>query len=348
MAMKLPINPDDIAKGVKNATKGVSDLAQSVSDNVNPTEIAKAVSDGIKTATGTAQNTAIKSRDAVNIAVNSVQTAVLGAIDENGNGRVDIEDIIIKGLKIPGIRVDRNSFLKQEFFKNHTEAQIEDAVTFNPAHAGIPADEIDKIADEVIKYERNCVSGISTALGMPGGVAMAATIPADIAQFYGYLLRAAQKLMYLYGFPEINLDEQGQKFDTETINTLTVCMGVMFGVANANNALKVIAQALASGVEKKLLRAALTKGTVYPIVKSIASWFGKKMTKDVFAGFFKKSIPIVGGLIGGGITFLSFKPCCENLKASLQDTMLSNPEHKVTEEEEALYTVLQAEIEEEQ
>lgn len=29
-------------------------------------------------------------------------------------------------------------------------------------------------------------------------------LPADIAQYYVYTLRAAQKLMYLYGFPEID------------------------------------------------------------------------------------------------------------------------------------------------
>ena len=108
---------------------------------------------------------------------------------------------------------------------------------------------IDKIADEVIKHERNCVSGISAALGMPGGVAMAATIPADIAQYYGYMLRATQKLMYLYGFPAINLDEKDQTFDSETMNTLIICLGVMYGVAGANNALKAMAKALATGVK---------------------------------------------------------------------------------------------------
>lgn len=53
---------------------------------------------------------------------------------------------------------------------------------------------------------------------MPGGFAMAATIPVDIAQYYGYMLRATQKLLYLYGFPEIGVTEKGKKFDTETLN----------------------------------------------------------------------------------------------------------------------------------
>lgn len=155
---------------------------------------------------------------------------------------------------------------------------------------------------------------------------MAATIPADIAQYYGYMLRATQKLLYLYGFPEIDTEEKGQKFDSETMNVLIICLGVMYGVAGANNALKAMAKALGTGVEKQLLKKALTKGTLYPIVKSISKWFGIKMTKEVFAGFFKKAIPVVGGVIGGGITYVSFKPCCDKLKASLQNTLLSNPE----------------------
>ncbi len=96
---------------------------------------------------------------------------------------------------------------------------------------------------------------------------MAATIPADIIQYYGYMLRAAQKLMYLYGFPEIGINEETQGFDSETMNILIVCLGVMYGVAGANNAIKAIANAFAKGVEKKLLNTALTKGTLYPLVK---------------------------------------------------------------------------------
>ena len=264
------------------------------------------------------------------------QEAVLGAIDQNGDGEINIEDVIIMGLKVPGIRISRADFLRKEFQKKFPKAVIDDAVAYNPLHANIPSDVIDIIAEEVIKYERNCVSGISTALGMPGGVAMVASIPADIAQYYGYLLRATQKLMYLYGFPEIDTTEKGQTFDSETLNILIICMGVMYGAAGASNALKVMAKALASGVEKQLLRRALTKGTIYPIVKSVAKWFSVKMTKEVFAGFFKKAIPIVGGVIGGGITYLSFKPCCDKLKSSLQDTMLSNPNYHPSKEDDLI------------
>ena len=299
--------------------------------------LGKAASVGADSAQRAAAAVAEKTKEAAD----KTQQAILGAIDQNGDGTIDIEDVIIMGLKVPGICIDREAFLRKELQSKFPSDAIDDAVAFNPLHAGIPTKEIDRIADEVIRYERNCVSGISTALGMPGGVAMVATIPADIAQYYGYMLRATQKLMYLYGFPAIDLDESGQVFDTETMNILIICLGVMYGAAGASNALKVMAKALASGVEKQLLRRALTKGTIYPIVKSVAKWFSVKMTKEVFAGFFKKAIPVVGGIIGGGITFLSFKPCCDKLKASLQNTMLSNPDYSPTSDEE---NIIYAEI----
>ena len=91
---------------------------------------------------------------------------------------------------------------------------------------------------------------------------------------------------------------------------------------------------------KQLMKKALTKGAIYPIVKSIAKWFGVKMTKEVFSGFFKKAIPVAGGIIGGGITYLSFKPCCERLKSSLMDTKLSNPSHKESKEEAEIFEAI--------
>ncbi len=289
--------------------------------------MAKAAGKGIsKAVDATYKAGTVVAKKTVDSAIKSKEV-VFQAIDQNGDGQIGIEDVIIMGLNIPGIKINREAFLRKELFKSYPQDVIDDAVQFNPLHAKIKLEDIDRIANEVIKYERNCVSGISAALGAPGGVALVATIPAEIAQYYGYMLRVIQKLLYLYGFPEINIKEQGDVIDSETMNMLIICMGVMYGVAGVNNAIKAMAKAFGKGVEKQLMNKALTKGTIYPIVKSVSKWFSVKMTKDVFAGFFKKSIPVVGGVIGGGITFFSFKPCCDRLKLSLQDTMLSNPNY---------------------
>lgn len=254
--------------------------------------------------------------------------AVFQAIDVNGDGQVDIEDVILMAFRVPGVSINREKYLRKELNIKYAEDIIEQAVLTTPMKANIEQNEIDKIATAVIQNERLKVSGISVALGTPGGSAMVATIPADIAQYYGCMLRVAQKLLYLYGFPQIEYKENEQAFDTETMNQIILCMGVMFGVANAKNGLLAIAKALGTGVEKQLVKKALTKGTIYPIVKSISKWFGVKMTKEVFAGFFKKAIPVVGGVVGGGLTYATFKPCCDKLKKVLENTYLSNPNYK--------------------
>jgi len=269
--------------------------------------------------------------------VENARNAIVNQLDQNGNGEIDIADIIALAVQAPGIHVNRAAFLQKELFKNHPQDVINTAIASTPASAGISSKEIDQIADEVIQFERNCVSGISAALSAPGGWAMAATIPADIIQYYGYTLRATQKLLYLYGFPEIDSDENGLLLDTETLNTIILCLGVMNGVAGANNAIKGMAKALAAGVEKQLMKKALTKGTFFPFVRGIMKWFNVKLTKAVFTGFFKKAIPLIGGAVGGGLTYLSFKPCCIKLKNALQDTMLSNPHHVPSEEENKVY-----------
>ena len=199
--------------------------------------------------------------------------------------------------------------MRKELFTKYPQETIDQVVLTTPMKAEIKQEDIETIVDSIIQNERLKVSGISAALGTPGGAAMVATIPADIAQYYGCMLRVAQKLLYLYGFPQIEYKENEQAFDTETMNQIILCMGVMFGVANAKNGLLAVAKALGTGVEKQLVKKALTKGTIYPIVKSISKWFGVKMTKEVFAGFFKKAIPLVGGVVGGGVSNATFKHC---------------------------------------
>ena len=287
-----------------------------------------------------------KAENKLKNALSAPQKAIVQAIDVNGNGEIDIEDIIALGMRVPGIRVNREDFLRREFMKNHPENVVDKIVQLNPAQAKINPWEVDKLADEVIKFERNCVSGISAALGMPGGIAMVGTIPADLAQYYGYLLRATQKLMYLYGFQQIDTGNEKAMMDSETMNILILCMGVMSGVQGANTALKTMANALGRGVERKLLRFSLTKGTIYPIVKSVSKWFGVNMSRKVYAGFFRKAIPVVGGVLGGGITFFTFKPCCDRLKDALKDTYLSNPLYHETEEEKEMNKKIEVEYKE--
>jgi hypothetical protein len=169
------------------------------------------------------------------------------------------------------------------------------------------------------------VTGISAVTGIPGGLAMAATIPADIAQFFGHVIRILQKLTYLYGWQEL-FHNDGDGLDDETTNKLILFIGVMFGVNAANVVIKKVAQSVALRAEKVLMQKALTQGTIYPIVKRIAKIIGIKMSKEIFTKGVGKLVPVVGAVVSGGITFMSFKPMANRLQKYLITLPMANAE----------------------
>ena len=266
-----------------------------------------------------------KTKSSIVKATNEVKTKIVNELDEDGDGVVGVEDMIIKALRIPGIGIDRKHFLTKELEKRVKADVLANAIETTPIQAGIELTMLDKIANDVIEHERWGVSGISTALSTPGGVVGVATTVADIGQYYAYLLKVAQKLMYLYGFPQIDVKEKGQKFESSTMNTLILCLGVMYGVHGANVALKELAKLLGKGLAKKILVMPITKKAFYKILKKILTFFTVNLTKKALAGAVSKAIPIIGGVIGGALTFVTFKPCCDKLKESLRNTMLANP-----------------------
>lgn len=225
------------------------------------------------------------------------------------------EFALSKAVTMPMVRIDRNKFLEQNLSKHCSAQKVKDAIENNPAHAGIDVKLINKIADSCIKYETNKVSAISFASGLPGGIAMAATIPADMVQYLGHALRILQKLIYLYGWQEI-LDD-GEELDDETLNLLTLFLGVMFGVNGAASAITKVSASIAEKASKSLASKALTKGTIYPIVKKVAQLIGVKMTKDIFAKGVGKIVPVVGGVVCGGLTHVTFKPMAKRLQYQL-------------------------------
>lgn len=90
---------------------------------------------------------------------------------------------LTKSITLPGVKIDREKFLRKEFRKICTPEQLEKVIKCNPTAAGIPENALTKIANSCIKYETRKVCAISVAAGVPGGAAMIATIPADMVQY---------------------------------------------------------------------------------------------------------------------------------------------------------------------
>ena len=220
--------------------------------------------------------------------------------------------VVNESLKLPFIKIDRSEFLIKKFGEQVDD--IQKLIDEGP-QVFFSKEELDKSAIEVINANVLQSSSLSFASGLPGGFAMAATIPADIAQFYGYSLKLAQEISYIYGYNNMWSDQGELTEDAK--NTLILYLGVMLGVTSAGAAVRILSNKMALQALKKIPQKALTKTIYYPIIKKVMAIFGTKLTKATFAKGVSKFIPLVGGAVSGTMNYISLKPMANRLKDEL-------------------------------
>lgn len=242
---------------------------------------------------------------------------------EKKENNISLENVISTAIQIPGVKVNRELFLRERF-QNESPEIVEQIVKIGPVDAQVSRDALRKMSKRLINERTLTSTGVSFVAGLPGGIAMAATIPADMIQFYGVALRMAQELAYLYG--EVDL-WNGQVLDNDKVtNQLILYCGVMLGASGAAQAVRVMSSALAKQIMRKLPQKALTKTFYYPIVKAVSKFFGVSMTKGLFAKGVSKAVPVIGGVVSGGITFATLRPMGQRLADTLDQAHFSYTE----------------------
>lgn len=228
---------------------------------------------------------------------------------------------------IPGARIDREEYLKKTF-KQDFAAELDDIVISGPINAGIPLDEISKIADKAITHETIMASGTSVLVGLPGGLAMLGTVPADAMQSLVHAFIVLQKLMYLYGWENDVIDNCGD-MDDETKTMIIIYFGSMFGVKAAKEAFaKLVAVntvKAAKGAISKVVISSVMKGGIWRsiIIKTIKA-LGLKTTIKYGAKIGTKLVPVVSGVVSGLFTMATFIPMMKRLKKQIETGKISN------------------------
>ena len=228
-------------------------------------------------------------------------------------------EFLAKVVRVPGVRVNRDEFLRQELRKLRMDDDaIARAIDSNPLLAGVALTEIDRLAEEAISYETNKSAAISFVAGIPGGFAMLGTIPADLMQYYVHALRIMQKLAYLYGWGELLPNDRDA--DDDTIGVLAVFFGVMLGVGGAAQSLTAFARVAAkTAYQNHATKRALMSITWYPVVKHSLRLIGINITKSTAAKGFSKIVPVIGGFVSSGLTFMALQSQSALLKEHLRE-----------------------------
>ena len=227
------------------------------------------------------------------------------------------DEVIAQAIRLPGTGVDRARYLAQAVGAKHSPAVVEAAIATTPAAAGLTARQIEKIAKKSLGKDGRRTTALSFAAGLPGGVAGAVTIPADLVQFYGYLIRAIQKLSYLYGWRDL-VHVDAERTDVATASALVIFLGVMADVEKANDTLARLARLRASGAVDARLRTALAARTMQEEVNAISTELTRRMARRLTGQVAGKAIPVVGGIVSGVITGSGFDEMAKRLLRQLK------------------------------
>lgn len=247
------------------------------------------------------------------------------AIGMEQTSEVALERIVANAVQIPGVKVDRQKFLAEAFAKEGGD--LPKIIELGPVEAGCSREMIARVANKLILVRTSASSAASFAMGLPGGVAMGATIPADTLQFFGMSMRLAQELAYLYGAQDLWKD--GEIDDEAVRGRLVMYCGVMFGVSGAAAGVRILSSQIAKTTLKKLPQKALMNTFWYPIVKQVGKLVGIKVTKNTVAKGVSKAIPVVGGVISGGLNFASMLPMARRLMESLDQANFNYTEAEI-------------------
>lgn len=244
---------------------------------------------------------------------------------------LEAEDILMKAMNAPGVRISRARFLRKELKLFFPEETVSRAIRCNPAAAGIPEDQIGGIARGLINREANEVTGLSVLTSLPASAlpaAVAGAVIADIVAYFAHILKMIQELAYLYGFADFRLDRD--ETDPEAMDQIMVFLGVMFSVRGSGPALEKIAGFTAKRTAKKLVKQALKKGAILPETGKLLAKISIRLTNQMLADAVASTIPVAGSVASGLLMYALFKPRCMKLKRKLKTYPLCDPSFYTT------------------
>ncbi len=215
--------------------------------------------------------------------------------------------------KLPVVRVDREAFLRKHFGNTpHIDVILQQG-----PQAVYSVETLREKAAAIVKSSANKTSMVSFASGVPGNpFVMVAAGSADVLQYFGFAINLAQQIAHLFG--EDALFEGGSaELSEEAQLRIIAYLGAMFGAAGAAALVAQTSKVAGQNLGKRVAAQALTKTAWYPLVKKVGSAIGQNVTKKTVEKTIIKAVPVVGGVVSGGLTYVTFRPMGNRLADTL-------------------------------
>lgn len=232
----------------------------------------------------------------------------------------DFENVLVKAMKVPGVVIERDLFLRQVLAERRDEGDIEKAISFCPAKAGFSKKTIDEIAKKCLFSETGKVTALSGAASFPGGLGAPIVAVADVTSYFAFLIRAIQMMGYLYGFQDLSL--KANPISEEEMNRLMVFLGVMYEVEGAEITLHRIADDIADAIASIPDDDIVTNEEMLPVAERVHKFVGTRITRQMVADMVASAIPLAAPGLSGGLTFSLYKTRCKRLVEALSSYRL--------------------------
>ena len=189
------------------------------------------------------------------------------------------ESVLISAMKLPGIAVNRREFLSRElapYFDRKVINEILDGHTkmkkcFTQKGCAEISRRLYKLSSDKGKSDFRCRR-------RTGWIRHAGHHTGRYGTVYGHVLALAQKLLYLYGWPD--LQNGGKGMDDGTRQILTLFVGVAFGSSQAAIMAKKIAERLAEEAAQRIPQTVLGQLAARGVVEQAGKWIGVQIAKN--------------------------------------------------------------------
>lgn len=227
----------------------------------------------------------------------------MAKIDTDAMAQKTLETIAVLA-KLPVVRVDREEFLKKQF----KDSEYLDQILENGPQSVYTPESLRKKADKIITSSAISTSLTSFAAGLPSNPAvMVAAGGADVVQYFGFALNMAQQLAYLFGDDNLFSDDMDQLSEKTQIRIIAY-LSAMLGVSGSATLVSSVSKMSSATIGKRVAAKALTKTVWYPLLKKSLAAIGVKITKQTVERVVTKAVPVIGGAVSGGITYVTFRP----------------------------------------
>ena len=230
---------------------------------------------------------------------------------------------------LPGVKVNRNEFLRS-CFKDNTNEMREKIVNTSPVQAGVSLSMLDAVAKKQISEELVRVSGLSAVSGGVniGGWSTAAGFAlADLTQYFAHCLRICQKLAYIYGWPDMDSPtDLVVKIDDNNVRVAEfVLVGCMFGVNEANKlVVDLSTKCMAKYVGVRGFWTMISPPVWFKVVNQVGKVIGINISKELAKRSVTKIVPVIGAVTSGALTYYMFNKATDNLFKTLSKHPMRN------------------------